>query len=216
MPDDMPSAMSTRRCRGCTPKEAARWLRDTDDGRAWARRREGMKSMAQLVHEAVEASRLAADEANAAAEREAPDKRKREAPMSSISTTLKALRGMDEHTFVKIVTKAAKERFPALSGPQAFTKLFTSDDEAGRAIRAAHGIVKGEADYPRDPDFEDDRDADEESALDALNALAEQERRRDPKLSKAQSFARAYTDPANAALAKRERASAMRRIGAAI
>ncbi len=41
--------------------------------------------------------------------------------------------------------------------------------------------------------------------LDELNALAEQERRRNPGMSKALAFSKVYTDPANAALAQRER-----------
>jgi hypothetical protein len=46
----------------------------------------------------------------------------------------------------------------------------------------------------------------EGDALDEFNKLAEQERRRNPSLTKAQAFAKAYTDPANAQLAAREEA----------
>jgi hypothetical protein len=58
----------------------------------------------------------------------------------------------------------------------------------------------------RDAEIEDD-------ALKQLEQLAAQERRRNPSLSKAQSFTKVYVDPANIALVKRERAQNRPRVG---
>jgi hypothetical protein len=197
-----------QRCRGCTPKEAAIWLRDTPEGRLWARQREGTKSMAQLVHEAVEASRLAADEAN-----KHSGATTKEAPMST-ATVLKNIKAMGEHGVTKLIQKYADSvKLPGETSAQAFTRVFTADTDEAKALRYVHAVSK-DADYPRDPDFEDDRDADDEAALDELERLAEAERRKNPKLSKAQSFTKVFTDPANSRLAQRERRQAMRKIGA--
>lgn len=46
---------------------------------------------------------------------------------------------------------------------------------------------------------------DPENALDELESLAEEQRRRSPEMSKAQAFAKVYTDPANVRLAIAER-----------
>jgi hypothetical protein len=135
-----------------------------------------------------------------------------EAPMStSTDTLLKILRGMDEHTFVKLVTSAAKAQHPELSGPQAFTKVFCEDSGQGAAIRAAHAIVKargaigGPVDSPIGDNEPDDDEGDDADALDELEELAEQERRRNPGMSKSVAFTKVYTDPANARLAQAER-----------
>jgi hypothetical protein len=240
MPDDISSqSMGGQRCRGCTPKEAARWLRTADEGRLWARQREGTMSMAQMVHEAVEASRIAAAAANAAAERdEAPDKRKRKReapPMSSTATILKNARALGEHGMTKLITDYAKQRFPELTAAQAFVKCFTEDSDEGKALRTIHAISKGvvDADGPEreygfgrgrgvaggalDPDeVEDEAEGEQDDAMDELNELAEQERKRDPSLSKAAAFTKVFCDPANVALAKRERTASMRKIGVAV
>jgi hypothetical protein len=127
---------------------------------------------------------------------------------TSTTTLLKALQGMTESEFVKIVTRVAKEQFPSLSGAAAFTKLFTDDNPESAAIRTAHAIVKraaigGGAVDESPPDEDDLEDAD---ALEELEELAEQERRRNPGMSKAVAFSKIYCDPANARLAQRERA----------
>jgi hypothetical protein len=117
---------------------------------------------------------------------------------------------MDESTFVKIVTRAARAQYPALSGPQAFTKLFCDDSPEGESVRAAHAIVKraaiGGAAVDETPPEEGDVETDDADALEELERLAAAERRRNPNLSKAVAFTKVYTDPANVALAKRERA----------
>jgi hypothetical protein len=100
----------------------------------------------------------------------------------------------------KIVTPSAKSRHPELTREQAFSKIFTADDVEGRALRRAWQISKGQV--PTEPTDEDDGD---ENALDELNTLAEQERHRNPGMSKAAAFAKIYTHPANASIAARER-----------
>jgi hypothetical protein len=48
---------------------------------------------------------------------------------------LKTLSRLSEHEFTVIVTKAAKEMWPDMTGPARFTKLFIEDSEQGRAVR---------------------------------------------------------------------------------
>jgi hypothetical protein len=115
----------------------------------------------------------------------------------------KTLREVGEHGFTKMIENYAKTVFPTLTRAQAFTKVFTADDAEGRAIRSAYQIAKqGVADEPDDDDEADDAG----DALREIEALAADIRRRFPALTKAQAFTKAYTDPANAKLAQRERA----------
>lgn len=111
----------------------------------------------------------------------------------------KDLRSMGEAAYTKIVTDFAKKQFPELSREQAFSKVFCAEDAEGQAIRRCWQIAKqGDADEVAAAE-------DDENALDELNALAEQERKRNPGMTKAQSFAKVYTDPANSELARAER-----------
>ena len=57
-----------------------------------------------------------------------------------------------------------------------------------------------------DDEAADEAEGVEDDALEELEELAQQERRRCPQLSKQQAFTKVYTDPANAKLAQRERA----------
>jgi hypothetical protein len=122
----------------------------------------------------------------------------------------KTLREVGEHGFSKMIQKYADSvRLPNETQAQAFTRVFTSDDSEGQAIRRAWRVSKGD-DNPHDPlnepDDEDEREdeRDEGDALEELNRLSEKERRRSGT-SKAVAFAKVYTDPANAKLAQRER-----------
>ena len=115
----------------------------------------------------------------------------------------KTLREVGEHGFTRMVERYAKTVHPTLTKEQAFCKVFLEDSDAGRAIRRAHQIAKqGVADEPDDDDDEADDAGD---ALREIEALAADIRRRFPTLSKQQAFTKAYTDPANSALAQRER-----------
>jgi hypothetical protein len=124
------------------------------------------------------------------------------------------------------------------------SKLYCADDDAGRALRAAHQMSKGVtivhfgegtgtcamdaeglavqypprrfADGSSSPDDfnsaegvsdepEEDLAAESEDAMAALDAKAVELRKRDPSLSHAQAFSKAYCDPANVHLVRRER-----------
>jgi hypothetical protein len=131
---------------------------------------------------------------------------KREAP--KMMDMNKTLREVGEHGFVKMVTRYGKTVHPTLTGAQAFTKVFTADDDEGRAIRTAWQIAKG-ADLPSDArdeprDDTDDTGADGD-ALSKLEQLGAEVRKRNPQLTKAQAFSKAYSDPANVELVKAER-----------
>jgi hypothetical protein len=113
---------------------------------------------------------------------------------------------MGEIAFVKIITDHARTLHPTLTREQAFTKLFTSDDAEGQAIRKCWLIVKsqGLASGPLDEtEVSETADGEDDDALAELNDLAEHERRRNPRLSRAQSFAKVYA--ANPELAAKER-----------
>jgi hypothetical protein len=119
------------------------------------------------------------------------------------------LRQVGEAGFSKMIEKhASANRLPGETPAQAFTRIFTEDSDQGAAIRKCWQIAK-----QLDPDearaegrrVVDDAVDDELDALARVERLAVEERRRDPKLTKAQAFTKAYTDPANAALAQRER-----------
>ena len=117
----------------------------------------------------------------------------------------KTLRAVGEHGFVKMVERYGKTVHPELSAAAAFTKVFTADDEAGAAIRRAWLVSKQGA--PLDDDeAAEEAEGVEDDALEELEELARDERRRNPKLTKAQAFTKVFTDPANAKLAQRERA----------
>ena len=122
--------------------------------------------------------------------------------MDNTTRMLKNVRAMGEAEYTKIVSDYAKRLYPDLSREQAFTKVFTADDAESAAIRKFWLIAKQGASDDETTDDEHEG----ESALDELNELAAEERRRNPKLSKAQSFTKVFTDPANARLAQRERA----------
>lgn len=134
----------------------------------------------------------------------------------------KALRAAGEVEFTKMVTRYAKSVHPDLSAPQAFSKVFLDDSDEGRAIRWAWATSKGvvpadsadrEYGSPASRGYtsealDDDEAADEgegvvDDALEELEELAADAKRRDPRLSKAQSFAKAYAD--NPELAAKER-----------
>lgn len=124
---------------------------------------------------------------------------KHEAPtMNSTERIEKNLRAMGEHEYTKIIGNCAKKLYPELTREQAFSKVFTAEDAEGQAIRRCWQIAKQGGDSDEVAAAEDD-----ENALDELNALAADEKRRDPKLTKAQAFAKAYSD--NPELAAKER-----------
>jgi hypothetical protein len=169
-----------------TREEALHWLAHDPHGRALARERG--EPLDTLADHLVEASKR-------------PTEKRKDTNMQNMNKTLRAV---GEAGFTRMIEKYAKTVHPTLTKEQAFCKVFLADDAEGAAIRRAwlvskQGIPAGALDEPTDDD-------DDENALDELNELAAEERRRNPKLTKAQAFAKAYTDPANAKLAQRERA----------
>jgi hypothetical protein len=102
-----------------------------------------------------------------------PTEKRKDTNMQNMNKTLRAV---GEAGFTRMIEKYAKTVHPTLTKEQAFTKVFLADDDEGRAIRHAWQIAKQSiaADEPSDDD-----------ALDELETLAAEERRRNPKLSKA-------------------------------
>jgi hypothetical protein len=196
-------------CQGLNQKQAAVWLIRTSKGRAWARQHGGQ--MREMVDDLVEASADAAAKINA--RREAT--KQHEAPMSSTATILKTARRLGEAGVFAVIQKYADSvRLPNETSAQAFTRIFLADTAESQALRYLHSVAKGvdePSGFTADPDERDDADGDD--AMDELERLAAEERRRDPSLTRAKAFTRVFVDPANASLAKRERMQSMRKIG---
>jgi hypothetical protein len=103
----------------------------------------------------------------------------------------------------------AMSRFPELTSEQAFAKIYGDARSSGeaRAFWDACEALKQAGFMPTrlDDEEDDDEENGEETALDEIAEKAKALRRRDPTLTAEQAFAKAYTDPANRDLAKRER-----------
>jgi hypothetical protein len=152
------------------------------------------------------------------ASRRAPTNKREATEMDPTTKILKSARQLGEHGMTALIQKYAdSNRLPNETSAQAFTRIFTDESNTGQALRHVYAIAKGQAvapiDEPADDDERDDAD-DVEVALRRIESLADQLRARFPSLTKAQAFSKIYTDPANVALAKRERRASMRRIGA--
>jgi hypothetical protein len=104
---------------------------------------------------------------------------------------------ISEHDFVKVVAENV-ERRAGESREQAFVRVFSADDAGGLLMRKAVAIIKNMPRMRRD-------DGGGTKAIDELTTKAAELRRRDPSLSKEQSFTKVYEDPENADLARRER-----------
>jgi hypothetical protein len=175
-----------------TRAEALHWLAHDRTGMAFARGRS--EPLDVLADHLVEASLRPAE------------KRNEETNMNNI---VKALSRVGEAEYTRIVADYAKTIHPELSRERAFIKVFEADDAEGRAIRRAWQIAKQGA--PLDPDDAkaegrrviDDALDDDDDALARVERLAIEEHRRNPKLTKAQAFTKAYTD--NPELAAKER-----------
>jgi hypothetical protein len=112
--------------------------------------------------------------------------------------------GLSEHEITAAATDAAARELPNLTREQAFVQKYGADRKFWAAITISNnGVPPVEWD-----DDEDEEDEDEEETGDAVEeiaAKARELRRRDPTLTAEQAFAKAYSDPANRELAKRER-----------
>jgi hypothetical protein len=113
--------------------------------------------------------------------------------------------GFTHPQFDDFLGRYAKNRHPTLHVGNAISKVLSEEREVARAYEAVHAFYKAQpvVNDDEDDDDEDERDGDDTDALDELNELGEQERRRNPKLTKQQAFAKAYAD--NPALAAKER-----------
>jgi hypothetical protein len=174
-----------------TREEALHFLVHDPNGRSFARqRREPISDLADYL---VEASKRAINKSN-------------EVNMDSSTRILKNVRSMGEAAYTKVVTDYAKRQFPELTRERAFAKVFGAPDGEGLAIRRAWLISKG-VDLPSDARDEPSDDTDDTGdgfdALAKLEALGAEVRKRNPQLTKAQAFTKAYAD--NPELAARER-----------
>jgi hypothetical protein len=102
--------------------------------------------------------------------------------------------GLSEHEFTAMVDAYAK------ANGTTFVKLYTAQDSDGLAIRRATQILKGFG--TAGPVREAVAGG---SAYEALMAKADELRKREPQLSREQSFLKAFQDPVNRELAARER-----------
>lgn len=179
------SGSKLHQLKNLTRSEAKHFLLHDPDGRALLRDSGG--DIDTLADHVVEASQRATNKRNEA---------------SKMDRMTKNVRSMGEAEYTRIVGDYAKRLYPELSRERAFTKVFTADDAASQAIRYFWKLAK-QGSAAVDEDERDDDD--EDDALEELERLAEQERRRENGMSKAQAFAKVYQDPANVDLVKRER-----------
>ena len=100
---------------------------------------------------------------------------------------------ISEHDLVKVVADTVT-RLPGETREQAFVRAFSADDEEGLAMRKAVQVLK------RHPRAEGTVSG---SAYDAIVAKATELRKREPSLTREQSFAKAYQE--NPDLAREER-----------
>jgi hypothetical protein len=203
------------RLQNLTREEAKHWLLHDPHGRALLR--ESGSAIDALADHLCEAS----------------NKHKREATEMSSIATLRKISALGEHHFTGVLQKHADSvRLPGETRAQAFARVFTADSAEGQAFRTLYQVAKQGSVYdradlnmdraPLDPDeaeeeaegvvddaLEDERDHD---PMELLERLATALRARDSKLTKAQAFAKAYTDPAHAHIVKRERRQAMTKL----
>lgn len=115
----------------------------------------------------------------------------------------------EEQLFGEIQKYASANRLPGESAAQAFSRVFSADNDEGLAFRKAVAVCKGATLEPlmvggaAAQDVNDPKDA-----LAQLNRLAEEQRRRSPELTLAQSFARVYSERPDLASAERRQAVA--------
>jgi hypothetical protein len=142
---------------------------------------------------------------------------KREVDMSNTERIMKNISTMGEAAYTAAVQKYADSvKRPDETPAMAFSRIFCGTDSESIAIRKFWLVAKGaplaKADERPTPGPED-ADEDETDAMTELERLAREERRRNPKLSKEQSFVTVYTDPQHQHLAKAERMQSMRKLG---
>jgi hypothetical protein len=131
-----------------------------------------------------------------------------------------------EQELTKAITDHAVRLHPNLRPDAAFAKVYADDTTEAEILRRACQIVKDAAlsksmllTMPQTSSVGASGTADQtvnspKAAIEQLQALADEQRRRSPDLTKEQAFSRVYQDPKNAGLAARERReSRLRLIG---
>jgi hypothetical protein len=112
--------------------------------------------------------------------------------------------GMSEHALTEAITDYAKRLYPTVSAASAFAKVFASDTPEGITFRRAIQTLKRHPVAEAAPHAVASH-AVGGTAYEALMAKADELRKREPHLSREQSFAKAFSDPANRELAAAER-----------
>ena len=120
---------------------------------------------------------------------------------------------ISEEEFTKAVTDfAVRDARAGESRPQAFSRIFCADDETGIALRKACQIIKNAPMMvlvePTQVGGDAVRSAASSGTGDAYEALmakAAELRQREPGLTEAQAFAKAFSDPNNRGLVAAER-----------
>ncbi len=110
--------------------------------------------------------------------------------------------GISEHELTELIQQEAElTRKSGETPAQCFARFYSAPENVG--LRKAIAIAKGAPPLLEIEPMPVANDGDQDEAMAELETLAEAERRRDPRLSKAQAFAKAFTHPANAELAAR-------------
>jgi len=180
---------------------ALRWLLHDNDGAAAARRHKREQETKMSKEKMIEAF-----------------KKKRLADLGAMSVVEVAKMALarpdenvlqiDEAEFTQLITAAAHKQHPDLTKEAAFTKVFAAQTADGALVRKAHAVVKAMPFTPplptqtHSPGAFQDAVSDTEQS-EAYKQLQELGRQQWPTASEAQQFARAMTDPKNAALARK-------------
>jgi hypothetical protein len=110
--------------------------------------------------------------------------------------------GINEHEFTEFATEHAQRLYPDKTPAAAFAAAFTDGSADGLTLRRAHRVVRDEQ---LGSTYAKAADRGSNSAYGELLAKAAELRKVRPELREAQAFAKVFSDPANSALATRER-----------
>ena len=133
---------------------------------------------------------------------------KRDGGISAICKHVIERRGsssITEHELTKLISDNV-ERRPGETREQAFCRAFEAPDAEGLAMRKAVAVLRHHPVAEAAPRSVAGGTVSGD-AYGKLLAKAEEARRADPSLTREQSFAKIYADPANVELARAERAA---------
>jgi hypothetical protein len=187
--------------------------KDDDDARHLQELAEKRRALRHAMHDKISTA-LGMHKANTDKEQQMPETFQKMVADLGVIQVAKAVvkRGhstaISETEYTEAVTDLAAKRYPDAPRDVAFAKLFSEQSDEAATLRRAYSIIKN---FPMmmvvEPVQVDDREATAVTGdpYDALMSKAEALRRSDPGLSVAQAFSKAFTDPANAHLAQKER-----------